>query len=523
MKTEKEREASEQPQEQGKQLAEILRARELGILPWSHLSNPTQRFEIARDTIDYLLTLLQQPATSERCGECGHTRAAWDNSGVCGFVDPNAEQIPCGHHCVFPATEAPDDLVSRQSVVERIERQIRLWNNDTVTMACADMLAEIKSMVATTGAGTEQDERYKMDDTDRPADCNCISTFKDHRHHTSDCPVYKRGLAAPATVAEAEAQWEDDDMFVGNGMLVGRCDYRYEGCASQGVTVGGQWVCNNHLSPAPAPVQPVAAGQDDDLLTTLKAAANYICRANSDYYSEDVRDTIIRALTHHINQPSTATPGEGAREAARRVACEIVHRHVPLTVQLPQGINGLEDAIVDALCHFLPTEATQVAVGDAHGDTQQFFDRLLADSRQWLDEKFTKGWSAGEAAKEIRAEFKRKFVIPTEQELVAIISKYCPADAGGVERLEGYKRLLKSAEDLADKLNAENDHLRAELSTARADAIRECVSEVADVFRSVKATYIPVNRAMEITATALELLSEESLTTKEGDDGPSQD
>jgi hypothetical protein len=44
-------------------------------------------------------------------------------------------------------------------------------------------------------------------------------------------------------------------------MLVGRCDYRYEGCASQGVTVGGQWVCNNHLSPAPAPVQPVAAGQ----------------------------------------------------------------------------------------------------------------------------------------------------------------------------------------------------------------------------------------------------------------------
>src|SRR5688572_12412066 len=44
-------------------LTEIRRARELGILPWSHLSNPTRRFEIARDTIDYLLSLLQQQPT----------------------------------------------------------------------------------------------------------------------------------------------------------------------------------------------------------------------------------------------------------------------------------------------------------------------------------------------------------------------------------------------------------------------------------------------------------------------------
>lgn len=52
-----------------------------------------------------------------------------------------------------------EDFISRKEAVERIERQIRLWNNDTVTMACADMLAEIKTMGATTpteSAATEQ-------------------------------------------------------------------------------------------------------------------------------------------------------------------------------------------------------------------------------------------------------------------------------------------------------------------------------------------------------------------------------
>lgn len=39
---------------------------------------------------------------------------------------------------------------------------------------------------------------------------------------------------------------------------------------------------------------------EDALLTTLRAAANYICRAKSDYYPADVRDTLIKALTYHI-------------------------------------------------------------------------------------------------------------------------------------------------------------------------------------------------------------------------------
>lgn len=51
-------------EEQAEQLKAIRRARELGILPWSHLSNPTQRFEIARDTLDFLLSLLTTQSQS---------------------------------------------------------------------------------------------------------------------------------------------------------------------------------------------------------------------------------------------------------------------------------------------------------------------------------------------------------------------------------------------------------------------------------------------------------------------------
>jgi hypothetical protein len=44
-------------------------------------------------------------------------------------------------------------------------------------------------------------------------------------------------------------------------------------------------------------VYPATGAASNDLLTTLRAAANYICRARSDYYSEKDRDAIIKALT----------------------------------------------------------------------------------------------------------------------------------------------------------------------------------------------------------------------------------
>ena len=33
----------------------------------------------------------------------------------------------------------------------------------------------------------------------------------------------------------------------------------------------------------------------------------------------------------------------------RRIVCKVVHQQVPMSVQLPHGTNGLEDALVDAL------------------------------------------------------------------------------------------------------------------------------------------------------------------------------
>lgn len=63
---------------------------------------------------------------------------------------------------------------------------------------------------------------------------------------------------------------------------------------------------------------PRATADDESLLIALKAAANYICRAQSDHYDAETRDTIIKALTYEINALE-ATPratGETTVEAA---------------------------------------------------------------------------------------------------------------------------------------------------------------------------------------------------------------
>ena len=41
-----------------------------------------------------------------------------------------------------------DLLRERRCVIERLEKVIRLWNNDTVTAACADMIAELRAVSA---------------------------------------------------------------------------------------------------------------------------------------------------------------------------------------------------------------------------------------------------------------------------------------------------------------------------------------------------------------------------------------
>ena len=76
--------------EQEQQLREIRRARELGILPWSHLSNPTQRFDVATKTIDFLLSLADGQVASKsfaashfQFGLCAHSMIKADCPSCC--------------------------------------------------------------------------------------------------------------------------------------------------------------------------------------------------------------------------------------------------------------------------------------------------------------------------------------------------------------------------------------------------------------------------------------------------------
>lgn len=72
---------------------------------------------------------------------------------------------------------AEGDAISRSKVVARIERQIRLWNNDTVTMACADMLADIKQLPSIDPATAIRDK--------------CVNKV---REYLTDCRDEERGI-----------------------------------------------------------------------------------------------------------------------------------------------------------------------------------------------------------------------------------------------------------------------------------------------------------------------------------------
>ena len=144
--------------------------------------------------------------------------------------------------------------------------------------------------------------------------------------------------------------------------------------------------------------------------------------------------------------PSTPTAGERVREAARKVACEIVHRHVPLTVRLPRGINGLEDAIANALVHFPPAEAAPVAVEDI--DDMEFalnWNRLQGGDYRALHERW--------------------------QPIFDLV-RQLQTDARAIERLREQFELLDDPDGLYTETRAKIE------AAARANAIRQCVEAV---------------------------------------------
>jgi hypothetical protein len=83
------------------------------------------------------------------------------------------------------------------------------------------------------------------------------------------------------------------------------------------------------------------ATADERLLTALKAAANYICRARSDHYDAKTRDTVIKALTYEINKLERAprATGETTIEACLAELRKLVNRDddIEFKVSLDSG------------------------------------------------------------------------------------------------------------------------------------------------------------------------------------------
>jgi hypothetical protein len=70
-------------------------------------------------------------------------------------------------------------------------------------------------------------------------------------------------------------------------------------------------------------------------------------------------DLPIRSVEYVRSDLLQRVPDEKRLAEIRRIVCEVIHQHVPMTAQLPHGINGLESALVEALSllHQSPTDS----------------------------------------------------------------------------------------------------------------------------------------------------------------------
>lgn len=114
------------------------------------------------ESVEYVRAdLAQQPATNERCGECGHEKRWLANNGTCRYAYTSSTEpffTTCNCKCVFPATEAP--AVPEWSV-EHPEREREYWSN--------------LGKVATTGAGEGERHVHKRCGYHANVCCECKS------------------------------------------------------------------------------------------------------------------------------------------------------------------------------------------------------------------------------------------------------------------------------------------------------------------------------------------------------------
>jgi hypothetical protein len=123
----------------------------------------TERDNRQRELDGLYASLLQQP-TSERCGECHHEKRWLANDGTCHamVLSPSVAgsgMAFCGHRCVFPVTEAPQ---------QEVAQVVRDWfESDFLSLENPRLEKLIERLVATTGAGkgvnVDAETRYQVD------------------------------------------------------------------------------------------------------------------------------------------------------------------------------------------------------------------------------------------------------------------------------------------------------------------------------------------------------------------------
>lgn len=152
----------------------------------------------------------------------------------------------------------------------------------------------------------------------------------------------------------------------------GRCEHEFERykntpyCAVKinfGARCGPRQEAHVTAAPATTVAQPAA----DPVAGTLGDAWREWFRRTGQHATPEVVNataTLVIAERSALNErirASTIPPPTVAVEGAklRRIVCEVVHQHVPVTVQLPHGINGLEEALVDAFSRYLVAQQPQ--------------------------------------------------------------------------------------------------------------------------------------------------------------------
>lgn len=272
-----------------------------------------------------------------------------------------------------------------------------------------------------------------------------------------------------------------------------RCGGDFE--STGGKPVDGSGVCQKCRSDeaySDAAVQSLDAPQDDGWVTFGRVKVDI----------ENETETFERI---HPPQPSTTTTGEGARRIVAEFAALV--REDGFQGGPYQAVESLmderdadeDDHAVDNLLHHLgpiisrhfpPTEATQEA------------------AREVLDLIRYRNEGSGSSIR-----------LPLPEQIAAILTKCCSADAGELARLRAETRkIIQRCAHRQNALAEEIKRLDAVLSTVRADAIRAAM-EIANTCLQ-EHNHTAHGDVDATNPAACIYFALESLTKKAGDDGP---